>query len=179
MNSLNHPVMAQQSGSEQPVIPYSCYGVRINVVELCARLQAYDITKPQIQAFTSTPRAKSLPLEITKTICNALFDDIYSAKRHNWQAMSACAQSKCGLWHHLSAEDRARWQEPLPVQQPNLYDDQGMWALRDYQMQLMLLERYNKMKSAAAKAHKQSLNAQLEQLRGNARSLTVCSPRFR
>ena len=167
--------MAKQSNFKQTAAPYPSYGICINVVELCARLQAYDITKPQIEAFSSTPRSRYLPLEVTQAICNELFYGSYNAKRPYWQDMSACAQNKCGVWHHLPAQVRhsnfglERWQAEQPRPDPEL----GERALQDYQMQLMLLEQLNKRRLLASRAHSQSLNAQLEQLKVFARSMVV------
>ena len=91
-----------------PRIP--AWAIRIDFVELCARLEALHESKTQIAIFDAFYGHK-LPAEVVSNIGQQLFHEVYLTRRVYWADLRDCCHGTCDIWKHLPGDDeyQAAW----------------------------------------------------------------------
>lgn len=124
-----------------PLPPIPAWAIRVDFVELCARLEALHESRIQIDHFDALFGHK-LPAEIMSNISQALFHETYLTKRVYWAELRRCCHGICDLWRHLPEEEyQAAWDMEYQLEamrhSPQAYDEEHC-DLEDLQLGLTI-----------------------------------------
>ena len=106
------------------------WAIRVDEIELAARLEAYEETYQQILTLRLCHRAQTpsilsgLPVVMVNMVVDSLFDPVYAERKVSWELWARGRINKCSDGDHLSFY-KARWlsgaekQLALQVRAPN------------------------------------------------------------